>query len=89
MPNSDIPFVTVIGGFWGLTRRMLRRPRLRIRRSELNSQRLGLVLSSTSRTKNRSNPHVVSGYAAALKDGAGVIRVRYAESQRGQVGFGA
>ena len=30
---------------------------------------------------------MVSGYAAALKDGAGVIRVRYAESQRGQVRF--
>jgi hypothetical protein len=32
-------------------------------------------------------PHVVSGYTAALTDGAGAIRVRYAQSQRGQVKF--
>jgi hypothetical protein len=85
--NADMPFVAVVGGFYqtDLATAAAAKAAGREIGEALAKARFGLVVY---RSDDKSlEPHVVSGYSAALTDGAGAIRVRYAESQRGQVKF--
>ncbi len=66
------------------TKRRLKRQEKAIG-AELAKAGFGLVVYFSNDAS--LEPHVVSGYATALADGTGSIRVRYAESQRGQIKF--
>lgn len=87
MENADIPFVAVIGGLWQFdpTKATSAKSAGKAIGAELAKAGFGLVVYFSN--DESLEPHVVSGYTAALADGAGAIRVRYAESQRGQVKF--
>jgi len=87
MKNADMPFVAVIGGLWQLdeTKAAAARAVGKAIGAELAKAGFGLVVYFSN--DQSLEPHVVSGYSSALADGAGAIRVRYAESQRGQVRF--
>jgi hypothetical protein len=90
MAGDRMPFVAIIGGFWGLddpakvdeAKKMAREIG-----AALAEARMGLVVYQSD---DRSlEPHVVSGYVKALPagTGAGSIRVRFPESQKNQVRF--
>jgi hypothetical protein len=86
--DSDMPFVAVIGGLWALD------PKLAAAAKETGKAiggefaKAGFGLLVYFSNDKSLEPHVVSGYMAALAaDETGAIRVRYAESQRGQVKF--
>jgi hypothetical protein len=88
MADVDMPFVAVVGGFYyqidAATAAAAKDAGREIGKA-LAKAGFGLVVY---RSDDRSlEPHVVSGYSAARTDGIGGIRVRYAESQRGQVKF--
>src|ERR1043166_105815 len=85
--NSDMPFVAVIGGLWQLDKAKADSAKAtgKIIGAELAKAGFGLVVYFSN--EESLEPHVVSGYVAALPDGADAIRIRYAESQRGQVRF--
>lgn len=87
LETSDIPFVAVIGGLWQLdeTKAADAKAAGKDIGAELAKAGFGLVVYLSN--EESLEPHVVSGYSAALSAGAGTIRVRYAESQRGQVKF--
>lgn len=87
MENIGIPFVAVIGGLWQLDEpeKTAAKAAGKVIGAEIAKAGFGLVVYFSN--DDSLEPHVVSGYAAALTDGAGAIRVRYAESQRGQVKF--
>jgi hypothetical protein len=87
MANGDMPFVAVIGGFWQLdpATAAVAKAAGRAIGKELAKARFGLVVYFSN--EESLEPHVVSGYTAALDPGAGAIRVRYSQSQRGQVKF--
>jgi hypothetical protein len=82
-----MPFVAVIGGFWQLDAATAAAAKAAGRAigAELAKAGFGLVVYFSN--EESLEPHVVAGYAAALNAGTGAIRVRYAESQRGQVRF--
>jgi hypothetical protein len=85
--NTDMPFVAIIGGLWQLDKAKADAAKAagKIIGAELAKAGFGLVVYFSN--EESLEPHVVSGYAVALPDGVGAIRVRYAESQRGQVKF--
>ncbi len=87
MANGDIPFVAIIGGFWQLDPATAAAAKAAGRAigEELAKAGFGLLVYFSN--EESLEPHVVSGYCTALTDGTGSIRVRYAESQRGQVKF--
>ena len=92
MANDSMPFVAIIGGFWELkklnpakvydAKNMAKEIR-----AELANAGMGLVVYFSN--DESLEPHVVSGYVAALPAGAGAgsIRVRFAESQKNTVQF--
>jgi hypothetical protein len=87
--DVDIPFVAIIGGLWQLDAEKSAEAKDagKALGAELANAGFGLVVYLSD--EKAIEPHVVSGYVAALKDGQGgkLIRVRYAESQRGQIKF--
>jgi hypothetical protein len=87
MADAGIPFVAVIGGFWQLDAATTAAAKAAGRAigGELAKAGFGLLVYFSN--DESLEPHVVSGYSAALTDGIGTIRVRYAEAQRGQVKF--
>jgi hypothetical protein len=87
MADADIPFVAVIGGLWQLdpSKAAAAKAAGKVIGAELAKAGFGLVVYLSN--DESLEPHVVSGYSASVPDGAGAIRVRYAESQRGQVKF--
>jgi hypothetical protein len=87
MGNTERPFVAVIGGLWQLdqTKATAAKEAAKVIGAELANSGFGLVVYFSN--DESLEPYVVAGYSAALADGAGAIRVRYAESQRGQVKF--
>jgi hypothetical protein len=87
LETADIPFVAVIGGLWQLDEAKATDAKATGKGigAELAKAGFGLVVYLSN--EESLEPHVVSGYSAALSGGAGAIRVRYAESQRGQVKF--
>ena len=92
MVKAQILFVAIIGGFWDLKNQ---NPAKFIEAkllansigAALAKAELGLVVYFSD--DESLEPHVVSGYAAALPAGtaAGSIRVRFAESQKNCVRF--
>jgi hypothetical protein len=87
MDNTGVPFVAVIGGLWQLDKATAEDATAAggVIGAELAKAGFGLLVYFSN---NESlEPHVVSGYSAALTNSAGRIRVRYAESQRGQIKF--
>jgi hypothetical protein len=87
MEHEDIPFVAVIGGLWQLDQgsAAAAKDEGKVIGAELAKAGFGLVVYFSN--DESLEPHVVSGYLAALNDGVDMIRVRYAESQRGKVRF--
>ena len=87
MKDAEVPFVAVIGGLWQLdaTKSAAAKAAGNVIGSELAKAGFGLVVYFSN--EESLEPHVVSGYCAALTGGADMIRVRYAESQREQVKF--
>jgi hypothetical protein len=87
MENADMPFVAVIGGLWQLdqTKAAAAKAAGKVIGAELAKAGFGLLVYFSNDKSLES--HVVSGYVAALSGGVGAIRIRYAESQRGQVKF--
>ena len=86
------PFIAVVGGFWQLdkidaTKAAAARSAGKILGAELAKAGFGLVVYFSN--DESLEPHVVAGYVSAIptSSGAGAIRVRFAESQRGQVRF--
>jgi hypothetical protein len=94
MEQLDKHFIAVIGGFWELdktdaTKGAAARTAGKRLGAELAKAGFGLVVYFSN--DESLEPHVVEGYADAVPpgSGAGAIRVRFAESQRGQVRFAA
>jgi hypothetical protein len=87
MGSTDIPFVAVIGGLRQLDEAKAAAAKATGNAigTELAKAGFGLVVCFSN--DESLEPHVVAGYSAALTIGAGAIRVRYAESQRGQIKF--
>lgn len=92
MTTDRMPFVAIIGGFSELTKQdpgkaAEAKKMAREIGGALASAGMGLVVYSSE--ESSLEPHVVSGYAAALPTGSGTgsIRVRYPESQRDRVRF--
>jgi hypothetical protein len=82
MGNSAMPFIAVIGGLWNLEPNDLTAAKETAKTigEELAKAGFGLVVYFSDDAS--LEPHVVSGYVAALAQDAGEIRVRYAQSQR-------
>jgi hypothetical protein len=91
MINNSMPFVGIVGGFWILKDdpALLDEARKTAREvgAALAATGLGLVVYFSN--DESLEPHVVAGYVKALPpgEGAGSIRVRYAQSQRNIVKF--
>jgi hypothetical protein len=89
MNSPDRPFVAVVGGLWQLDPAQSAAAKAAAQRigAELAKAGFGLVVYFAN--DESLEPHVVAGYVAAMPVGSGsnAIRVRYAESQRGQVKF--
>jgi hypothetical protein len=89
MAAADTPFVAVIGGLWQLDKSTVPAAKAAGREIGAEFAKAGFGLVVYFSNDESLEPHVVSGYASAANEGAGAIRVRYAESQRGQVKFDA
>ena len=89
MANSNMPFVAIIGGIWKLAPAVADDARKMAQDigAALATAGMGLVVYFSDDAS--LEPHVVSGYVKALPPGVGtgLIRVRFAESQRNQVKF--
>jgi hypothetical protein len=87
MSEGQMPFVAVIGGLRQLQGEKQERARTAGREvgAELAKAGFGLVVYFSDEAS--LEPYVVAGYVAALPPGAGAIRVRYSEAQRGLVAF--
>jgi hypothetical protein len=92
MANDSMSFVAIIGGFWDLKKQdyaMFDDAKRKAKEigAALANAGLGLVVYFSD--DKALEPHVVSGYTAALPagTGAGSIRVRFAESQKSTVRF--
>ena len=85
--TKAMPFVAVIGGLWQLDAGVAASAKVTGREigTELAKAGFGLVVYFSN--PESLEPHVVSGYTTALAEGNGSIRVRYANSQRGQIKF--
>jgi hypothetical protein len=85
--DAKMPFVAVIGGLWQLdeTRVAAARNAGKVLGAELAKAGFGLVVYLSNDAS--LEPHVVTGYVEALSGSGGAIRVRYAESQQGEVKF--
>ena len=86
--NQNMLFVAVVGGLRDLdqAQRAAAEATGKLIGVELAKAGFGLVVYFSD--PESLEPHVVSGYIEGLAGGVGAIRVRYAESQRGQVRFG-
>jgi hypothetical protein len=87
MADTSIPFVAVVGGLWNLEPKIAAEAKNAARAIGEALAKAGFGLVVYLSDERALEPYVVSGYVAALPDGAGTIRVRYAESQYGQVRF--
>lgn len=85
--TMDMPFVAIIGGFWKLKQDDIARAKEAGKSIGEELARAGFGLVVYFSNDEALEPHVVSGYVAALANRMGSIHVRYAESQRGQVRF--
>jgi hypothetical protein len=89
MPNQKTQFVAIIGGFRDLEDHVLVRAKEKASQigDALAKAGFGLVVYHSD--KRSLEPYVVSGYAAAIVPGSerDLIRVRFAESQTGEVRF--
>jgi len=92
MATESMPFVAIIGGFWDLTKQDPRK----VAEAKNMAKEIGTALAKAGMglvvyfsNDGSLEPHVVSGYAAAIPagSGAGSIRVRFAESQKHTVNF--
>jgi hypothetical protein len=87
MSEENPPFVAVVGGFRQLDegKEIAAQVVAKAIGVELAKAGFGVVVYMSH---NKSlEPYVVAGYLTGLAGGPGAIRVRYAESQRGQVKF--
>jgi hypothetical protein len=77
----------VVGGLWQLDadKAAAAKAAAKVIGAELAKAGFGLVVYFSN--EGSLEPHVVAGYLTGLSAGTGAIRVRYAESQRGQVRF--
>ncbi|MFH1279896.1 MAG: hypothetical protein ABIK65_16155 [Candidatus Eisenbacteria bacterium] len=89
MADTRKPFVAIVGGFWDLDPSKVNDAKNLAREigAALAKEGFGLVVYYSD--ERSLEPHVVSGYESEMPPGTGVgsIRVRFAESQRGQVVF--
>jgi len=89
MANDRMPFVAIIGGLWMLKEPALTEAKDMARKigAALAKEDMGLVVYFSDDAS--LEPHVVSGFAETLSagNGAGSIRVRFAESQKNMVRF--
>jgi hypothetical protein len=91
MTNHKMPFVAVIGGFYNLKNNPAMYDDARKTAEEIGAALanagMGLVVYFSN--DESLEPHVVRGYVKALPAGApaGLIRVRFAESQKNMVRF--
>ena len=92
MAKDAIPFVAIIGGFWELKER----EPAKFDNAKKMANEIGAALAKAGMglvvyfsNDESLEPHVVSGYVAALPPGTGarLIRVRFAESQKNSVRF--
>jgi hypothetical protein len=86
-PAPEKPFVAIIGGLWQLDPAQNTAAKAAANEIGAELAKAGFALVTYFSNPESLEPHVVSGYVAATKSGANLIRVRYAESQRGQVNF--
>lgn len=92
MKTGDMPFVAIIGGFWELAKQDPgRAAEAKKLAKEIGAAlaRMGMGLVVYFSDEESLEPHLVSGYVAALPEssGAGSVRVRFPESQRNRVRF--
>jgi hypothetical protein len=89
MANDLVPFVAIIGGLRDLDPATLNSTKQFAREIGAALAKAGLGLVVYHSDEESLEPHVVSGYAPGVVAGTGdgLIRVRFAESQRGQVHF--
>ncbi len=87
MGPDNTPYVAVIGGLWQLdeARRTVAKDVARLIGTELSKAGFKLLVYFSN--DESLEPHVVSGYVKGSPDGASAVRVRYAESQKGQIRF--
>jgi hypothetical protein len=87
MGPEGAPYAAIIGGLWQLDEasRLAAKDVGKSIGSELAKAGFGLVVYFSN--DDSLEPHVVTGYVMASAGAARPIRVRYAESQRGQVRF--
>jgi len=85
------PFVAIIGGFWKIKDDAAKFAEAKETASQIGAAlaKAGMGLVVYFSNDESLEPHVVSGYVKELPLGAGedLIRVRFAESQKGQVRF--
>lgn len=87
MESASRPFIAVIGGLWQLKPERVAAAKAVAKAIGEELANAGFNLLVYFSNEESLEPHVVSGYVSALGSGAGAIRVRYAESQRGEVKF--
>jgi hypothetical protein len=92
MTKDSMPFVAIIGGFWDLKNQ---NP-AKFAEAKIMAMEIGSVLAKAGMgivvyfsNDESLEPHVVSGYVAAVPVGVGAksIRIRYPKSQAGKVRF--
>jgi hypothetical protein len=79
MAASSIPLVAVIGGLWNLEESTAAKAREAGKSIGEALAKAGFGLLVYFSDEKSLEPHVVSGYVAALPDGAGVVCVRFVE----------
>ena len=87
MAADSIPLVAVIGGLWNLDESTAAKAREAGKGIGAALAKAGFGLLVYFADDKSLEPHVVSGYVAALPDGAGLVRVRCSESQSDDVRF--
>ena len=87
--DREAPFVAIIGGLWQLDPAQVEAAKSTAKHIGAELAKAGFGLAVYFSNDESLEPHVVAGYAEALTnhDATDVIRVRYAESQRGEVEF--
>ena len=89
MPNDNMPFVAIIGGFYELDPAKADEAKRAARDIGTALAKAGMGLVVYFSDDMSLEPHVVSGYVESIPagQGAGSIRVRFAESQKNEVKF--